>query len=943
VRLTTVGTQTLSDVSNAVFTIGYPTPLLTSPNSGTFEYSQPITIAWDVNSFNSSTVRLEHSVDSGLTWNFIANATRTTGSYSWTAPNITTNNFFIRVMNTLNLNVWDANDVPMVINKPVRFLSFQNATTLTGCQSFTLEVARSGNYSSILPIQYSIDGGTNWTNITTVSSGAPVNRTFNWTVPNINAPNVKFRAFFNNEPSWSDTAIANVAIVADYPITVSAPNTNIQLTPGQLTTLSWTNTNNVSGVYRIQLYNGSVLSSTIANNITGNNYVWTVPNTPGTDWRIRISDQNNTCRFDDSDVPFTIVPKTPLLTAPNGGEVWWAGQTQSITWDNSTFYNTVRIDYSLDNGFTWININSNVTNNGSFSWTLPWTTPRSQQAIVRVSDNSNLNIFDVSNNVFTINPAVRILTPNGGLELGACTNSSISFEHSPQIVTNNWRFRIEYSLDNGINWVALATNQIAQTNSLTTYNYSLPNSSTTQYTVRVAVAQNTSYNDVSDSLNTIKQAVTIIQPNFGGVLQVGSSYQVQWSSDGISNLYNLYYSTTGKTGPYSVIQLNYNTATNQYNWTVPNTATNNAYLVIQDATAACKTDTSDLAFIISPNNSQITVTAPNGGELLKGCEDFNITWTDISNNGPYTLAYSTDGANTFTTIANNVSGTSYNWVVPNISSTNVLVRVRSASNTTIFDLSNALFSISKGSVTAIPDTTICEGQTVQLLATGGNGSFTWTPSLSLNNSQIPNPIASPSTTTNYIATSNNNGCILSDTARVIVVPGGIGTPSVAITVSPSTGICSGSSVTFSAAATNGGNAPSYQWKINGNNVGNNSPLFTSSNISNNDVITCVMTSNAPCVSPNSATSNAISMTVFPTVAPAVSIAASSTSICNGANVLFTATPVNGGISPSYQWKLNGNIVGNNSNTLSIDTLSNNDLVVCEMTSNANCATPSIVS
>jgi hypothetical protein len=181
-----------------------------------------------------------------------------------------------------------------------------------------------------------------------------------------------------------------------------------------------------------------------------------------------------------------------------------------------------------------------------------------------VSDNTNLSLNDVSNAVFTINPAVRILTPNGGLQLGACTNSSISFEHTPQISTNGWTFRIEYSLNNGVNWVTLATSQSPQTSTLTTYNYSIPNSSSSSYIARVSVAQNTSYFDISDSVNTIKPAVTIIQPNFGGVLQVGSVYQVKWSSDGISNLYNLYYSTTGASGPYSVIQLNYNTATNQY-------------------------------------------------------------------------------------------------------------------------------------------------------------------------------------------------------------------------------------------------------------------------------------------------------------------------------------------------------------------------------------------
>jgi hypothetical protein len=175
-------------------------------------------------------------------------------------------------------------------------------------------------------------------------------------VPNISSPNTKFNAYFSNNPVWNDTANANGVIVPDFPITVTAPNTNVSLTPGQLYTISWTNTPAVSGVYRIQLYNGNTFTSTLASNITGNNWVWTVPNTPGANWKVRVLDDNATCKFDSSNVSFTILPKTPLLTAPNGGQTWWAGQTQTITWDATTYYNPVRIDYSLDNGFTWINI-----------------------------------------------------------------------------------------------------------------------------------------------------------------------------------------------------------------------------------------------------------------------------------------------------------------------------------------------------------------------------------------------------------------------------------------------------------------------------------------------------------------------------------------------------------------------------------------------------------
>ena len=86
-----------------------------------------------------------------------------------------------------------------------------------------------------------------------------------------------------------------------------------------------------------------------------------------------------------------------------------------------------------------------------------------------------------------------------------------------------------------------------------------------------------------------------------------------------------------------------------------------------------------------------------------------------------------------------------------------------------------------------------------------------------------------------------------------------------------------------------------------------------------------MTSSLACANPTTATSNEITMTVTAAVAPSVSIAANpGNTICTGTSVTFTATPTNGGTTPSYQWKLNGANVGTNSNTYSNNALANGD-------------------
>lgn len=100
-----------------------------------------------------------------------------------------------------------------------------------------------------------------------------------------------------------------------------------------------------------------------------------------------------------------------------------------------------------------------------------------------------------------------------------------------------------------------------------------------------------------------------------------------------------------------------------------------------------------------------------------------------------------------------------------------------------------------------------------------------------------------------------------DTVEVNVTPN----VSVGLTISASaTTILENSPVTFTATPVNPGSTPLYEWFVNGNLVGTNSPTFTSSTLSNNDIVTCKLTSSITCAINNPATSNTVVMTVLPT-------------------------------------------------------------------------------
>jgi hypothetical protein len=103
------------------------------------------------------------------------------------------------------------------------------------------------------------------------------------------------------------------------------------------------------------------------------------------------------------------------------------------------------------------------------------------------------------------------------------------------------------------------------------------------------------------------------------------------------------------------------------------------------------------------------------------------------------------------------------------------------------------------------------------------------------------------------ATAASNGITLNVSSYL--------TPTVSISTA-ATSVCSGNNVSFNTSATNGGSNPTYQWFRTGIAAGGGASItFPSNSLSNNDVITCILTANNACQTSATANSNAIQMTV----------------------------------------------------------------------------------
>jgi len=76
--------------------------------------------------------------------------------------------------------------------------------------------------------------------------------------------------------------------------------------------------------------------------------------------------------IDDIDAAHCHYPHTLTLLAPNGGETWTVGDTETISWSTtleaSENPGSVDLEYSMDGGLSWLPLADETANDGSYDW-----------------------------------------------------------------------------------------------------------------------------------------------------------------------------------------------------------------------------------------------------------------------------------------------------------------------------------------------------------------------------------------------------------------------------------------------------------------------------------------------------------------------------------------------------------------------------------------------
>ena len=301
-------------------------------------------------------------------------------------------------------------------------------------------------------------------------------------------------------------------------------------------------------------------------------------------------------------------------------------------------------------------------------------------------------------------PYITVTSPNGG-EIAYYDGDDFEITWSSHGVTD---VDLYYSTAGaGGPWTPINA-AVANTGS---YAWSTPSVPSGTCFVRVEEAGGVGPTDDSDGAFTLSPATILLTaPSGAQVWRVGETQTISWSAIGISNV-RLDRSLNGSTG-WSSIEPSLETSLGTYQWDVTGPARATWWIRVADANDESPASVSASSVSII----EVIVGNPNGGEqLYYGGTDATIMWTAWGGFSPILVDvyYSIDNGQSWLPVATNVSSPmttdfpdwgEYTWLVPDVLSSECLVRVSESGAGTAEDVSNAVFSIDTATVSVTAPT-----------------------------------------------------------------------------------------------------------------------------------------------------------------------------------------------------------------------------------------------
>ncbi|MBI3234036.1 MAG: hypothetical protein HYZ42_08340 [Bacteroidetes bacterium] len=224
-------------------------------------------------------------------------------------------------------------------------------------------------------------------------------------------------------------------------------------------------------------------------------------------------------------------PSTSLIKVqyPLGNQIFKAGTDTIIHWIASNTIQTVKVEFSADNGVTWQVIDGGEQINaklggrtygqGTLKWTLPMVSTTT--GLIRVSDASNPAIEAITLAPFTIQiQAIAIDFPKGGEKFGQ--KEKVDVKWTSTLVSET---KVEFSSDGGQTWITLSTSSSGS------FYFDLPDIETSQGIIRISDISNNKIISQSNIFSIGKEKITLIAPNGGNTICIKDTFNIIWSTD----------------------------------------------------------------------------------------------------------------------------------------------------------------------------------------------------------------------------------------------------------------------------------------------------------------------------------------------------------------------------------------------------------------------------
>ncbi len=380
---------------------------------------------------------------------------------------------------------------------------------------------------------------------------------------------------------------------------------------------------------------------------------------------------------------------TVAVTSPNGGESWVANSTHTITWSDN-FDPQVKIELFKSGSFH-SEIKRSTISNGVYEWDIDKSIPSDSDYTVKISSTINSNVFDFSDENFTIIAnEVTVISPNGGEAWKAGTTQTITW-------TDNFDENVKIDLfKGGVFKFSLPGG--SSTPSDGSFNWAIPFDITggSDYSIRIASVQNSSVVfDNSDGNFTITpNQITITSPNGGEIWRTVIPQTITWNDNLTGSVKIELYQGGQKSGDlHSVLSVSTPSGTGSFLWNVTTDVipANDYQIKITSNLNSNVFDFSDTTFTFM---KEITVISPNGGEAWLVGSQQAMGWTDnITENVSIDL-FKSDTLYTVIEFATGSDG-SKNWNIPDTTTpgSDYKIKITSVVDPEVFDFSDNNFTI----------------------------------------------------------------------------------------------------------------------------------------------------------------------------------------------------------------------------------------------------------